>query len=165
MGLQNLEFDFEIGPNSGAGGQAVDFGEECDLSGRFQYWNGASGERYIHTVYSLVDLPELPRINYLLVHRDERGRCAPLRIGRTTDSCRTANLAEIRYRAARLGANEVHIHMIADTSRDRALVECDLRAGQFRALSAERAGKRLFHPDHSDHQASRKPFISDFNRK
>lgn len=142
MGLQNI--DFEFAPDARAGNRADDFGAVRDLNERFHYWSGASGERYIHSVYQLVDVAELPRVNYLLVYRDERGRCHPLRVGRTTDASSTLNLADIRFRAARLGANEVHIHMIADTSRDRALVECDLRAGQFRSLSGERVGNRVF---------------------
>ena len=141
MGLQNL--DFEIRPDARAGNQAVDFGADSDLSERFQYWNGASGERYIHTVYSLVSVPELPKVNYLLVYRDENGRRHPLRVGRTKHASQSLNLADIRFRAARLGANEVHIHMIADSSRDRALVECDLRAGQFNSLTGERVGNRV----------------------
>jgi len=136
MGLQNLDFDF--GSNGQHGCEAIDFGTASDIDERFCYWKGASGTGYIHTAYSLIDVPELPKVNYVLVYRDEQGRRHPLRIGRTQDKAGSLNLAEIRQRAARLGANEVHVHLISETSRDRALVECDLRAGQFRSLSSER---------------------------
>jgi len=136
MGLQNLDFDF--GSNGQHGCEAINFGTSSDIDERFCYWKGASGAGYIHTAYSLLDVPELPKVNYVLVFRDEQGRRHPLRIGRTQDKAPSLNLADIRQRAARLGANEVHVHMISETSRDRALVECDLRAGQFRSLSSER---------------------------
>jgi len=134
MGVQNLDF----GSLGQAGCEAIDFGTASEIDERFCYWKGASGTGYIHTAYSLIDVPELPKVNYVLVYRDEQGRRHPLRIGRTQDKASSLNLADIRQRAARLGANEVHVHMISETSRDRALVECDLRAGQFHSLSSER---------------------------
>ncbi len=36
---------------------------------RFQFWTGASGKRYVHTVYSLFDCPTLEDANYILVRR------------------------------------------------------------------------------------------------
>ena len=143
MGLQKLDFD--NCSNKQHYCEPVDFGVGSDLDDRFCYWKGASEAGYIHTVYSLLDLPEVPAVNYVLVHRDEQGRRQPLRIAQTDNEAGSLNLADIRHRAARLGANEVHVHMISETSRERALVECDLRAGIFQSLASERAGgKRLF---------------------
>ena len=138
MGLQNHNFD--IASNDQSHCAAIDLAVGADIDKRFCYWKGASGAGYIHTVYSLVDAPELPTVNYVLVYRDKAGRRHPLRIGRTHETSGSLNLADIRYRAARLGANEVHVHLISETSRDRALVECDLRAGLFHSLSSERVG-------------------------
>ena len=139
MGLQNHSFDFgTTGTTANSGCEAINFGTGSDLDERFCYWKGASRAGYIHTVYSLIDTPELPKANYVLVYRDEQGRRHPLRIGRTQDKAASLNLADIRRRAAQLGANEVHVHLISENSRDRALVECDLRAGLFQSLASER---------------------------
>lgn len=137
MGFQN--HNFEIVSENQPHCDTLDIETGSDFDERFCYWKGASGTGYIHTVYSLIDAPELPKVNYVLVRKDEAGRRQALRIGRTQNESGSLNLADIRYRAARLGANEVHIHLISDTTRDRALVECDLRAGQFNSLTSERA--------------------------
>ena len=50
----------------------------------------------------------------------------------------TLNLARVRATAARLGANEVHVHLLASTPAARMLATCDLRAAHFGSLSAER---------------------------
>jgi len=97
---------------------------------RFQFWSGASGRRYVHTVYDLLDCPEIPAANFLLVHRDVSGHRAVLAIGHLKHRAASLNLAEIRHRAARLGANEVHIHLLAPSAHERCMVELDLRAGR-----------------------------------
>lgn len=99
------------------------------LSNRFHFWSGASGRRYVHSVYDLIECPELPAANFLLVHRDGAGRRTVLAVGHTTHTAASLNLAEIRHRAARLGANEVHVHLLAPSLQQRRLVELDLRAG------------------------------------
>ncbi len=101
-----------------------------ELNDRFHFWSGASGRRYVHSVYDLVDCPEVPAANFLLVHRDETGRRSVLAIGHLIHSAASLNLAEIRFRGARLGANEVHVHLLAPSAQQRRLVELDLRAGQ-----------------------------------
>lgn len=101
-----------------------------ELNDRFHFWSGASGRRYVHSVYDLVDCPEVPAANFLLVHRDETGHRSVLAIGHLTNSAASLNLAEIRCRGARLGANEVHVHLLAPSAQQRRIVELDLRAGQ-----------------------------------
>lgn len=100
-----------------------------ELTDRFHFWSGASGRRYVHSVYSLVDCPEIPAANFLLVRRDATGRRAVLAIGHLTNGAGSLNLAEIRHRGARLGANEVHVHLLAPSAQQRRIVELDLRAG------------------------------------
>ena len=100
----------------------------ADAAQRFHFWRGASGAYYIHTVYSLIECPELPRANYLLVKRDARGRRRVLSVGCTTHEAPSLNLADIRHRGAKLGANEVHVHFLAETERARRVVEFDLHA-------------------------------------
>lgn len=103
----------------------------------FHYWFGSSGKRYLHTVYSLMECPIIPKANYILVRSEDDGNKAALRIGRTIENACSLNLAHLRQKAAQLGANEVHIHVLADTLKERLLTETDLQAGLFRSLSAE----------------------------
>src|SRR5665648_946368 len=82
---------------------------EAAFAQAFHYWRGASGRRYLHSVYTLVGCPALPQANYIFVRRHEDG------------------------------ANEVHIHLLADTAHDRALVEADLTAAHMRRRTAKAA--------------------------
>jgi hypothetical protein len=105
----------------------------------FQFWRGASGQQYVHSIFGLIECPELPPANYVLVRRQASGRRTVLRIGRTGHEAASLNLAEIRHRGAKLGANEVHVHFLAGNDRQRRSVEGDLRAGLFSELGAERS--------------------------
>ena len=96
----------------------------------YHYWRGASGRRYLHSVYSLLDCPALPKATYILVRRNADGTRRPLGIGQTVEDSFSLNLALLRHRGARLGANEVHIHLLADTEEARAAVESDLSTRQ-----------------------------------
>jgi hypothetical protein len=97
----------------------------------FCFWQGATGERYVHHVYSLIDCPQLPAANYILIARDDNGHRTVLRVGRTTHVAPALNLAEIRHRGAKLGAAEVHVHLIAGDDAERRVIEMDLHAGLF----------------------------------
>ena len=98
---------------------------------RFHFWTGASGKRYVHTVYSLFDCPTLEDANYILVRRTDRSRRTVLAIGRLSNRCPTQNLAEIRQHSAVLGADEVHVHLLASSSQEAEAVEADLITAQF----------------------------------
>ena len=111
-------------------------------STRFHFWTGASGKRYVHTVYDLLDCPPMPAVNYVLVRRTANGRAEALSIGRVNHGAPSLNLAEIRQRGAELGADEVHVHMLADNAKLGKLVEFDLRTGQVEADFARIAGGR-----------------------
>lgn len=102
---------------------------------RFHFWAGASQKRYVHTVYDLIECPELTGGTFVLARRDENGRREVLSIGRLRHPTGSLNLAEIRQRGANLGANEVHVHLLADTDHDMKRVEFDLRAGQLVAAA------------------------------
>ena len=104
-----------------------------DLAERFHFWTGASGRRYVHTVYSLLECPALASGNYVLVNRDDNGERTVLAIGSAIQAAASLNLAEIRRRGAELGANEVHVHLLAGNSKASKLVEYDLRSGQMQA--------------------------------
>jgi len=108
----------------------------------FHFWTGASGKRYVHSVYDLVECPPLPASNYVLVRRNMHGRPEALSVGRVNSGAPSLNLAEIRRRGAELGATEVHVHLLADNAKLGKLVEFDLRTGQIEADMARFAGRR-----------------------
>jgi hypothetical protein len=107
--------------------------DTASLTERFHFWSGASGRRY-----TLVECPALPQGNYVLVHRDGRGQRSVLSVGRLTHEASTLNLAEIRHQGSMLGANEVHVHLLAGTAKQSKLVEHDLKSCQAERVGAER---------------------------
>jgi len=61
-------------------------------------------------VHPLLFCPPLARgVRYLLVRRDWPGTRSVLGVGRAGSMHESVNLAAVRFRAARLGANEVHV--------------------------------------------------------
>ena len=112
---------------------------EAAFDQAFHYWRGASGNRYLHSVYTLIGCPALPRANYILVRRYDDGSRVALSFGQTKDEAVSLNLAHLRHEGAKIGANEVHIHLLAETAEDRAEVEADLTAAHMRRAAAARA--------------------------
>ena len=106
-----------------------------DTAARFHFWTGASGKRYVHTVYSLFDCPAVETANYVLVRREGVTKRTVLAIGRLTNESASLNLAEIRQRGATIGADEVHVHLLAMSANEAQAVEADLRMAQFAAAS------------------------------
>ncbi|HVZ06084.1 hypothetical protein [Hyphomicrobium sp.] len=100
---------------------------------RFHFWTGASGKRYVHTVYSIFDCPTLEDANYILVRKIDKSSRAVLAIGRLCNQSPTLNLAEIRQHASALGADEVHVHLLAGSPQEALAVEEDLITAQFAA--------------------------------
>jgi hypothetical protein len=104
---------------------------------RLHIWRGASGRRYVHGVFRLIDCPEIADATYVLVRGGSDGRREAVRIDRTKSDAPSLNLAEIRQHAAQLGANEVHVHSLAQSDTARATLVFDLRAGLFGMLAPE----------------------------
>ena len=77
--------------------------------------------------------------NYILVRRMDDGSRTPLALGQTKDDAISLNLAHLRHQGARLGANEVHIHLLAETTEERANVEGDLNKAHFPSIAANAA--------------------------
>jgi hypothetical protein len=94
----------------------------------FEFWTGASGERYVHSVFSLIGCPELPPANIVLVSRDADGRRQALHIMRVENEAGSLNLAELRHLGANLGAKEVHVHLLGGNEFRRRMIEQDLQA-------------------------------------
>ncbi len=114
---------------------AAESATPSDSSPRFHFWTGASGKRYVHTVYSLFDCPPLGIASYVLVRRHSKTERTVLALGRLSHEQPSLNLAEIRQRAATLGADEVHVHLLATSAGECQAVEIDLRTAQFAARS------------------------------
>ncbi len=112
---------------------------EASFAHAFHYWRGASGHRYLHSVYSLIGCPALPQVNYILVRRREDGTREPLAFGQTKGDANSLNLAHLRHEGAKLGANEVHIHLLAETPETRDRVEADLAGAHSYRLTAHAA--------------------------
>lgn len=125
-----------------AGEETAQRAARANEAARFHFWAGASGRRYVHSIYDLLECPPLRAANYVLVRRNAKGRPEALSIGHVSNSAPTLNLAEIRHRGAELGATEVHVHLLADNAKLGKLIEFDLRTGQFEADIARFAGRR-----------------------
>ncbi len=91
---------------------AADLPSDPSFKDRFWYWTGASGRKYIHSVYALEDCPPLPGAIYVGVRRE-----GPLRIvmgiGRFTPfwdgPLGSRDLATLRTK----GVDEIHVHLLA----------------------------------------------------
>ncbi len=90
----------------------------------------------MHNVYSLIECPPLPKATYVLVRRELSGQRRVLHVGLGQSDAATLNLAGVRQRGAQLGANEVHVYFSAKSDAGRALIVCDLRAGQLGQLGS-----------------------------
>lgn len=107
-----------------------------NLAERFHFWTGASGRRYVHTVYSLIECPALAAGSVLLVKRDAKGRRSLIEIVTVTSDSETLNLAEIRHKGALAGADEVHVHLLAGSTRMANLIAFDLKSAAQGASAA-----------------------------
>jgi hypothetical protein len=93
---------------------------------RFWYWIGASGRRYIHSVYAPEDCPPLPGAIYIAVRR-----AGPLRlvigVGRFTAfwdaTLGSGNAKHLRAR----GVDELHVHLLAKSPEVVLAVLQDLK--------------------------------------
>jgi hypothetical protein len=79
---------------------------------RFFYWCGASGRKYIHSVYGLDECPPLPGAIYVAVRRE-----GPLRlvmgIGRFGQRWDTATGCHALSAMRERGVDEIHAHLLA----------------------------------------------------
>ena len=106
---------------------ALDAPRDQVNQGGFLFWTGATGARYVHSIYNLFACPPVVSANYVLVKRHLDGQRTVLSIGRALHATGILNLAEIRLRSAQLGANEVHVHLLADDTEQSQEIEADLR--------------------------------------
>lgn len=96
------------------------------LQDRFWYWHGASGRKYIHSVYAPDCCPPLPGAIYVAVRRKGNLRIA-LSVGRFTPFWDGVMMSSEAAHVARLGIDEIHVHLLAKSAVAAEDVLADLR--------------------------------------
>lgn len=111
--------------------------EDIRLSGRFWYWQGASGQTYIHSIYSRDLSPPVPGAIFVIVHRCgsvRRAICAGQigPDGRIPDSRPPAE-----------GEEEIHLHLLARDAKSASEILSDMEEAM--------AGRTQAAPDRKGH--------------
>lgn len=105
----------------------------------FHYWQGQSGRWHVTTVFPLLnDYISSPSV-YLFVRRDPNGSAHALYIGQTENTTRRMreHMYEKTLQAILLGANELHLHLLAESEAVRISIETDLRNGHASPLNKQ----------------------------
>ena len=94
---------------------------------RFWYWTGASGGRYITSVYDAATCPPLPGAIYIAARRGSADHRQALACGLLPRACGQA-LEHWRERIRAAGAQEVHVHLLAASPADALRIRDDICA-------------------------------------
>ncbi|MGQ0484661.1 MAG: hypothetical protein ACT4SY_04835 [Hyphomicrobiales bacterium] len=94
--------------------------EDFGRGDRFWYWRGASGRRYIHSIYEARSCPPLPGAVYVAVRRVGNAREA-LAVGRFPSF-----LDAFAPSTAGPAPDEIHVHLLARNEADAKAVLADL---------------------------------------
>jgi hypothetical protein len=97
---------------------------------RFWYWRGASGQRYIHSVYPANACPPLPGAIYVAVRRTGTLRTA-LTTGRFSVFWELSAEAQVAAAMADVGADEIHVHLLAGSEERAQAILADLQRAMF----------------------------------
>lgn len=111
--------------------------DQAPTYGQYWWWQGASGQWYIHTIEPFSRYLPYDEANYIFVRRDWTGRCWPIYIGQSSSFGQRLTVHEKFDAAWRLGANEIHVHLLSTGDRRRFDTETDLRQGQPTALNEQ----------------------------
>lgn len=106
----------------------------CPQEERFWYWYGASGTRYIHSVYRIDSAPLLPGAVYIAARRIDERTCQAVACG-TISPAEIADAARFFAMLRNAGAEELHVHLLASCPTEAAEIRRDLE-------------KRMELPDH-----------------
>lgn len=98
--------------------------QQSPISRQFYYWLGASGERYLHTVFPIDADFNSPGANLIVVRRERTGECIPLYVGRIGD-LDEEDINDLRFMS---GANEMHMHLMAPDNAAAHEIALDLNA-------------------------------------
>ncbi len=92
---------------------------------RFYYWLGASGERYLHTVFAIDADFYSPGANLIIVRHEPNGKRFVLFVGRVGQ----LSADQINHLRLWQGANEQHIHLMAvgDAAIDKVVADVSCR--------------------------------------
>ncbi len=104
---------------------ALDTPQEADMKNRFFYWQGASGRKYIHSVYELDACPPLPGAVYVAVKRSGSLRVA-VSVGRFGPFWDGTLGQHDLARLETLGVDEVHVHLLAKGPENAETIRVDL---------------------------------------
>lgn len=105
---------------------AVTLASDPSFQDRFWYWSGASGRKYIHSVYRIDECPPLPGAIYVAVKRKGSLRIA-VAVGRFQPFWDHAVETREACRFASLGVNELHVHLLGKTPAQIEAVFSDLQ--------------------------------------
>ena len=105
----------------------------------FMFWSGASGRLYVHSIYTLIDCPELPNANVVFVRNCSANSRQQIQVSRVENGASSLNLAEIRHKGALLGADEVHVHLLGKDRSERLCIEYDLVSSEVTPPLSNRA--------------------------
>ena len=83
--------------------------EDLGLGERFWYWRGASGQSYIHSIYSIATCPPLAGAVFLVVRKHDGNRRA-IAAGRFPSS--GAMPSCVAWQAGNI-EDEIHVHLLA----------------------------------------------------
>lgn len=103
---------------------SADFPQDPGLKDRFWYWHGASGKKYIHSIYPATCCPPLPGAIYVAVRRAGSVRTA-VAVGRVPNFQACAMDASLMPRDE--GATEIHVHLLANDPLNAAAILQDLQ--------------------------------------
>ena len=104
---------------------ALDTPQDANMKDRFFYWQGASGRKYIHSVYELDACPPLPGAVYVAVKRSGSMRIA-LAVGRFSPFWDRTLEHDDLSRMESLGVDEVHVHLMAKGPEHAESIKSDL---------------------------------------
>lgn len=99
--------------------------EDLGFGERFWYWRGASGQSYIHSIYTVDACPPLPGAVFLLV-RLTGGRRVPTGIGQFLDTRDTQPGKTGLSFTDVSEADEIHVHLLARNGEAALSVMRDL---------------------------------------
>ena len=107
--------------------------EDFGLGERFWYWRGASGQRYIHSIYQRHLCPPVPGAVYVLV-RVCGGVRRALAVGRFDAE---GNLSGTLPAGGQPGEEEIHVHLLAREEETARRVMRDLQSAMALPLPIE----------------------------
>lgn len=101
----------------------VPLSRDCGTEDRFWYWRGASGRRYIHSIYEAASCPPLPGAVFVAVRRIGTLRTA-VAVGRFPAVIEGGTTAAMLPNGC--VADEIHVHLLARNDGEARAVKADL---------------------------------------